>query len=68
MKTYLCGIRHFLRAAGHMFSSDHPQIHMLLRDIGRSDHSHRHRASASVAILEACDPTLDLSTPTDQAL
>ncbi|KAG2782963.1 hypothetical protein PC129_g10778 [Phytophthora cactorum] len=68
MNTYLCGIRHYLRAAGHMFSSDHPQIHMLLRGICRSDHPHQQRASASVAILEACDPTLDLSTPADQVL
>ncbi|KAF1795489.1 hypothetical protein GQ600_18621 [Phytophthora cactorum] len=61
MKTYLCGIRYFLRAAGHTFPSDHPPIRMLLRGIGRSDHPHRQRAPAFLTILEACGATVDLA-------
>ncbi|KAE8989995.1 hypothetical protein PF011_g18541 [Phytophthora fragariae] len=68
VKTYLCGIRHFLQSAGSAFPSDHPQIRMLLRGLSRFDKAQQQRAPASVAILEACLRRLDLTDPADQAL
>ncbi|KAG2913063.1 hypothetical protein PC129_g6134 [Phytophthora cactorum] len=68
IRIALHGIRHVFEDAGLPFPTDHPQVRMLLKGIGRRDAPPRQQEPVSIALLEAYLRSLDLQDSAEQAL